>query len=115
MRDVKFYLAQGMDKKTAQYFACGGHKLIKVQANDDFTLTLQFDNGEIRNFDTKKIFSPNNVFAPLLNIKNFKQVYIDDFGNVAWDKNPDIDSNVEWSNKLDLCADSCYLDSFLIK
>ncbi len=41
----------------------------------------------------------------------FRRVYIDDCGCVAWDKDPTVDSNVVWNNKIDLCPDSCYLDS----
>lgn len=29
----------------------------------------------------------------------------------AWDIDPDVDSDVVWSNKVDLCPDSCYVDS----
>lgn len=38
-------------------------------------------------------------------------VYLDDCNCVSWDINPDIDSNVIWNNKVDLCSDSCYIDS----
>ncbi len=51
------------------------------------------------------------VFACLKPMSIFRRVYIDDCGCVAWDKDPTVDSNVVWNNKIDLCPDSCYLDS----
>ena len=65
-------------------------------------------DGEKRLYDVKPL---DGVFAALKPMEVFKRVYIDDCGCVAWDKNPNIDSNVVWDNKIDLCPDSCYLDS----
>ncbi len=33
---------------------------------------------------------------------------------VSWDKNPNIDSEKVWSNKIDLSTDSLYVDSVKI-
>ena len=41
----------------------------------------------------------------------FKRVYLDDNNCVSWDKNPQIDSEIEWNNKVDLSSDVCYVDS----
>lgn len=110
-KTVEFYLSKGFDQKSAEYFASGRKKVVDVQPNSDFTLTLTFDNGEVRLYDVKPLLQKGTVFESLLNFDNFKRVYIDDCHCVAWDKDPSIDSGVVWSNKVDLCSDECYLDS----
>lgn len=44
---------------------------------------------------------------------DFRRVYVDKQHCICWDINPDIDSDKVWSNKVDLCPDSCYIDSIL--
>ncbi|MBR0099738.1 MAG: hypothetical protein IJJ71_10660 [Treponema sp.] len=56
----------------------------------------------------KQEFYINNHFA---DFDNFKRVYIDDSNNVCWDKNPEIDSETIWNNKVDLSGDVCYMES----
>ena len=51
----------------------------------------------------------------LLKIENFKRVYIDDSNNVCWDKNPDVNSKIEWNNKIDLSCDVCYVEGIADK
>ena len=46
-----------------------------------------------------------------MQLSNFKRVYLDDAGCVAWDIDPNVDSNKVWNNKVDLSSDSCYVDS----
>ena len=108
---VEFYLAKGMDRKTAEYFAAGKKTIVGVTANDDFTLTIQFDNGERRLYDMRPFLQKGTVFEPFLDINNFRRVYVDDTHHIAWDIDPAVDSNVVWNNKVDLCADGCYIDS----
>lgn len=110
-KTVEYYLEKGFDKKTAEYFASGRKKITDVLPNDDFTLTISFDNGEKRILDVKPVLKENTVFEPFLAFENFKRVYIDDEHCIAWDIDPDVDSNKVWSNKVDLCPDSCYIDS----
>ena len=97
-----------LEPRVKEYFNSGRKKLVGVSANDDYTLLLEYNNGEKRLYDVKSL---DGVFAALKPMEVFKRVYIDDCGCVAWDKNPNIDSNVVWDNKIDLCPDSCYLDS----
>lgn len=47
----------------------------------------------------------------LSTVSMFTRVYIDDTHCIAWDKDPNVDSDVIWSNKIDLCPDSSYIDS----
>lgn len=108
---VEYYLSKGFDKQMAEYFASGRKTITEVIPNDDFTLTLTFDNGEKRIYDVAPLLKSGTVFEPFANIDNFRRVYIDDEHCIAWDINPNIDSNKVWNNKVDLCPDSCYIDS----
>lgn len=110
-KSIEYYLSKGFDRKTAEYFASGRRTIISVVPNDDFTLSISFDNGEKRLYDARPLLKKGTVFEPFADIKNFRRVYVDDAHCIAWDINPDIDSNVVWNNKVDLCPDSCYIDS----
>ncbi len=109
--DIAYYLSKGFDKPMAEYFASGRKRITAVVPNKDFTLTLDFDNGERRLYDCKPLLKAGTVFAPFMQFENFKRVYIDTEHCVAWDIDPSVDSKVVWSNKVDLCPDSCYVDS----
>lgn len=108
---VEYYLSKGFDQKAAEYFASGRKKIIGVAANDDFTLTIRFDNGEKRLFDVRPYLKKGTVFEHFSNVEDFQRVYVDEQHCIAWDIDPTIDSNEVWSNKVDLCPDSCYIDS----
>ena len=108
---IDYYLSKGFDKQTAAYFASGRKTFTAVRPQTDYMLLLSFDNGETRLFDAKPLIKPNTVFAPLANVETFARVYLDDDHAVSWDIDPNVDSRVVWSNKLDLCPDTCYMDS----
>lgn len=110
-KSVDYYLSKGFDRKTAEYFAAGRRTIVAVIPNDDFTLTLQFDNGELRVYNVAPLLKEGTVFAPLSEITRFRQVYLDTEHCVSWDIDPNIDSNIVWNNKVDLSPDGCYLDS----
>lgn len=111
MNTVNDFLAKGFDRKTAEYFADGRKTITSVTANDDFTLTIGFDNGEIRLYDMRPFLKKGTVFEPFMKLENFRRVYVDDTHCIAWDIDPTVDSNKVWKNKVDLCPDGCYLDS----
>lgn len=108
---IEYYLSKGFDRAAAEYFAAGRRKILSVKANDDYTLTLTFDNGEIRRYDVAPLLELGTVFAPFRKMENFRRVYLDESGSVSWDIDPNVDSNVVWNNKVDLCPDGCYIDS----
>lgn len=110
-KKVKNYLDKGLDRETAEYFASGRKRIMSVTPNDDFSLTLHFDNGEVRRLDCKPMLEVGSMFAPFREISNFRRVYLDDCHCVSWDIDPNVDSNVVWENKVDLCPDSCYMAS----
>lgn len=98
-----------MPDNVREYFASGPRTIKKVIANEDYTLTIYFDNEEVRVYD----LSDNlyGVFEILKNKVKFKKVFIDESGNIAWDIDENIDSSIHWNNRIDLCADSVYLAS----
>jgi hypothetical protein len=110
-KSVEYYLSKGFELKMAEYFASGRRTIVGVVPNNDFTLTLSFDNGEKRVLDVAPFLEKGTVFETFADIANFKRVYIDEEHCVAWDIDPTVDSNIVWNNKVDLCPDSCYVDS----
>lgn len=108
---VEYYLSKGFDRKTAEYFAAGKKRITGVVPNNDFTLTISFDNGEKRLYDMRPVLKKGTVFEPFMKLENFRRVYVDDAHCIAWDIDPNLDSNKVWSNKVDLCPDGCYIDS----
>lgn len=108
---VEYYMAKGFDRKMAEYYASGRKKIVSVKPNEDFTLFLTFNNGERRILDIKPMLEKGGVFTPFRDYDNFKRVYLDDTGCVSWDIDPEIDSNIVWNNKVDICPDGCYVDS----
>lgn len=110
-KTVEYYRSKGFDQKTAEYFANGRKKIVGVVANDDFTLSISFDNGEKRLYNVRPLLKQGTVFEHFLNIEAFRRVYVDEQNCIAWDIDPTVDSNKVWSNKVDLCPDGCYIDS----
>ncbi len=111
---IDYYLSKGFDIKAATYFASGRRIVTNVEANDDFTLTILFDNGERRLYDMKPHLKSGTVFATFTDINNFRRVYLDENNVISWDIVPEIDSNTHWDNKVDIGTDLCYMDSVLI-
>ena len=109
--NAEYYLSLGCDQATAEYFASGRKRIVAVCPNEDFTLTLDFDNGERRIYDCKPLLEKGTVFEPFMDYDNFKRVYLDDEHSVAWDIDPNVNSKEVWSNRVDICPDSCYIDS----
>ena len=110
-KSVEYYLSKGFAKEYAEYFSNGRRTITSVLPNDDFTLSISFDNGENRIFDVKPLLKQGTVFEPFTKLENFKRVYIDDSHCISWDIDPNIDSKIVWNNKVDLCPDSCYVES----
>ncbi len=70
-------------------------KVISVKANQDYTLEIEFDNGEKRIFDVSP-FLDKGIFKELKNLTYFKRVRVT-FGAV------------EWPNGQDFSPDTLYL------
>ncbi len=111
-KDVHYYMSKGMERKVAEYFASGIKKIISVNPNKDYTLTLSYDDGSIRLYDCKPFLLKDTVFEPFMEWDNFRRVYFSSNGRkVCWDVDPEVDSNEVWDNVVDLCADAVYIDS----
>lgn len=110
-KNVDYYLSKGFDRKMAEYFASGRKRIVSVIPNDDFTLTISFENGEKRLYNVAPLLKKGTVFESFADINNFRRVYVDDQHCIAWDIDPNIDSDIVWNNKVDLCPDVCYVDS----
>lgn len=111
---VEYYLAKGFDRKMAEYFAAGKKTITAVKPNDDFTLTITFDNDEKRMYDMRPYLKKGTVFEPFMDIENFRRVYLDDWHVICWDIDPNVDSDIEWMNKVDIDPDGCYVDSIAL-
>lgn len=61
--------------------------------------------------DVKPYLKPNTVFEPFTKLENFERAYLDDSHSVCWDIDPAVDSKEVWENLVDLCPDSCYMES----
>jgi len=96
-------------KRVKKYFEKGERRITKVAPNDDYSLTVTFDNGEVRIYDMSN--NLYGVFEVLKDKNKFNEVFIDEFGNIAWERDKNIDSTKEWNNKIDICKDSVYMDS----
>ncbi|MBK5273998.1 MAG: DUF2442 domain-containing protein [Desulfuromonadales bacterium] len=75
--------------------------IITIHANDDWTIDAAFDDGAERRFDVKPLLDCE-AFEPLRNLDTFKTIR-----NCGY--------FVEWINKVDLSADTLYLDGASLK
>ena len=75
-----------MPEKVKEYFEKGPRTIEKVIANEDYTLTVHFDNGEVRIYDMSEMLY--GVFEVLKDKAKFKKVFLDEYGNIAWDMMP---------------------------
>ena len=76
-------------------------EIIKVEPTNDYELILTFDNGEIKIKDMKP-YLDNGVFQQLKNLPFFESVELK-YGTVSW------------GDSIDMCPDSLYMSSVMIK
>ena len=110
-KTVEYYLSKGFDSKAAAYFASGRRKPVSVIPQDSLQLLITFDNAEKRRLNMKPLVKEGTVYSILNNKSIFEKCYIDSNNSICWDKDPAIDNETDWSNKIDLGADTCYLES----
>lgn len=72
-------------------------KVISAQANEDFTLDLEFNDGASKRFDVKPYLN-KGIFTELKNLSYFKNIKIA-FGTV------------QWENEQDFAPETLYLES----
>lgn len=71
--------------------------VIKVKPSEDYSLILQFDNGECKKFDVRP-YIQGSWYGMLRDKAYFESVKPNGF-------------SVEWADGQDLCPDELYLDS----
>ena len=100
---------KNIPNKVETYFSNGTKEIIKVTPNNDYSLSLYFDNGEVKVYDmSENLFG---VFEVLKDKEKFNEVFIDENGNIAWEIDKNVDSKVHWNNRIDLCKDAVYIES----
>ncbi len=72
-------------------------RVSRVTAKEDHTLTLTFDNGEVREYDCRPLLD-FGVFRSLRDLSAFMRVRVGA-------------RTVEWPGEIDICPDTLYLDS----
>jgi hypothetical protein len=72
-------------------------RIVEVEPNADYTLTLRFTNGEVRRFDVRP-YLEKGIFRELKDLRLFNSV------------KPSM-GTIQWLNGQDLCPDTLYLDS----
>ena len=73
-------------------------KVQSVEAIDDHTLLVQFDNRHIKKYDVTPLLQ-KEMFAPLRNPALFKSVQVEQGGYaVVWNSDIDISEYELWSN-----------------
>lgn len=97
-----------LDENVKKYFK-SPRTLKDIKADDDFNLILTFDNNEVRIYNIKNQL--NGIFSVLKDKNKFRSVFLDEFGNAAWNIDESLDSSVHWNNRIDLCKDALYMDS----
>lgn len=73
-------------------------KVVEVQAQDNYMLSLCFENGARKLFDAKPLFSMP-IYKPLSDQDLFRNVSVDRFGGITW------------GNGIDCCRDTLYAES----
>lgn len=101
-----------MDEKIKSYFN-NPRRIKAVKAIENYTLLLTFDNGENKKYCMKNELS--GIFTVLKDKEKFNSVFIDEVGNIAWNIDETIDSNIHWNNRIDLCKDMLYMESIPVK
>lgn len=97
-----------LEPRVKEYFR-NPRKIVAVEPLENYRLRLTFDNGEIKCYSMSDKLQ--GVFSVLQNQEKFQKVFLDEFGNVAWDIDDTVDSSVHWNNRIDLCKDALYMDS----
>lgn len=64
-------------------------RIVSVRPLDDYQLSVRFDDGVQGVISLEsRLFGP--VFAPLHDLATFREVFVDDFGAIAWPNGADL-------------------------
>lgn len=74
------------------------HDVIGVKPVAEYLLRVEFDDGTVGDVDIARLIEFSGVFAPLLDMDFFRQVYVHpEFGVLCWPNGADLDSDVLYS------------------
>ena len=76
-------------------------KVISAKANDDYSLTLEFNDGLRKRFDVKP-YLDKGIFRELKNLDYFRNIKI-------------VFGTVQWQNEQDFAPETLYLEGTLIE
>lgn len=76
-------------------------KLVNATANNDYVISLEYDNGEVRAYDFSENFA-HPFYKPLEDFNLFKNIAVND-------------GNIEWATGQDFCPFSLYDNSKPVK
>ena len=103
----------GLPIEVDELFSREEINIISLEPRDDYSIIVTFDNGEVRLYEMKDKLK--GVLEILKDIDKFKEAFIDDRGNIAWDRDKRLDSSVVWNNRIDICKDAVYLKSKIVQ
>ncbi|MCL2383061.1 MAG: DUF2442 domain-containing protein [Oscillospiraceae bacterium] len=74
-------------------------KIVSVKPIEDMQLIVSFDDGAVRKYDVKKLFSSHPVFKKLEDKELFESVKVDMGGSgLAWNDDIDLAEYEIWKN-----------------
>lgn len=79
-------------------------KIFQVEPNDDFTVSVFFDDGNMRLYDAKQLIKKGGIFAVLGDISFFKEHCVVLNNTLAWD----LQGNWDSTTCIDVCPDVIY-------
>ncbi|OOB80136.1 MAG: hypothetical protein BEN19_06515 [Epulopiscium sp. Nuni2H_MBin003] len=89
-------------------------KVIALQSHDDYTLKLTFADGLVKRYDCTHLLN-HGMFKIINSLPKFHSALIDDLGGIGWNIDDNIDSNIVWSNRIDICKDILYQDGIIVQ
>lgn len=87
--------------------------IIKVEPLTNYTILVTYSNDEVISYALEPLLK--NKLSVLKDDKIFQTVFIDEFGNVAWNIDDTIDSNINWNNRIDISKENIYIEGTKIK
>ncbi|MDR0867898.1 MAG: DUF2442 domain-containing protein [Planctomycetota bacterium] len=78
--------------------------IFQVAPQDDYTVLVYFDDGQIRRYDARRLIDKGGIYACLSDIVFFKNRCVVLNRTLAWD----VTGNFDPTNCLDVCPDVIY-------
>ena len=102
-----------MEKEYNTYDDIYDLNIVDVKPLDNYDLIITYSNNEVISYNMEHLFK--NKLEVLKDINLFKKVFIDEFGNISWNIDDNIDSNDNWDNRIDVSKETVYFEGIRIK